>query len=213
MIRKLKALGLVVVAVLAMSAIGASAAQAITLSSSSYPQTVEGSGTEIGEHFLTEAGKVECHLSKYTGTLSEASPTLRVTPIYETCKAFGFLNATVNTNGCHYLFHATEHDSSTNTYTAHVDVECTDGKVIEITSGTCKVSVGSQTGLTTVDITNMAVSPPDLTVRPTVKGIAYTVTQDGFGCPFTGTGAKTGGEYTSTGYITVTAAGGLTVST
>jgi hypothetical protein len=214
MIRKFKGVTLALVAVLAMSAFVASAAQAITISSSSYPQTVTGSASGIGEHFKTEAGSVECEKSSYDGTLGEASSTLTVKPTYTGCTAFfGFASATIHTEECAYVFHATGHDSGTATFTANVDVSCPGSQSIKITAGTCRAEVKSQTGLSTANITNMAGSPSDITVKPAITGIAYTVTQDGFGCPFSGTGNKGGGEYTSSGYITVQATGGLTVAT
>jgi hypothetical protein len=217
--------GIAFVAILATSALVASAAQAIVIKSSSYPQTVTGSGTEIGEHFeIPGAGSVKCHLSEYHGVLSEESSTLTVTPSYtekttingeagrQNC-LFGPFNATVTNEGCNYVFHGTEHDAETATFTAHVDVVCAAGKVIKIVAGTCEMQVGSQNGLTTVDITNVAGSPSHISVRPTVSGISYNVTKDGFGCPLLGTGVRNDAKYTSTGYITVTAPGGLSVST
>jgi hypothetical protein len=217
MIRKFKGVTLAFVAILAMSAFVASAAQAITITSSSYPQTVTGSASGIGEHFKTEAGSVECKESSYHGVLNEASSVLEVTPTYTGCTAFfGFAAATIHHNGCKYQFTGTEHDPISAIFTAHVAVKCPAGKAIEITAGTCRATVGEagNGSLTTVDITNMhTASPPDITVKPTVKGITYNVTQDGFGCPFSGTGHRSTGEYTSSGYITVTAPGGLTVIT
>ncbi len=219
MVRKFKALGVALFAVMAMSAFVASAAQAIHIDAETYPATISGTGSEVGEAFNTEGGEVKCNVSHYTGTLTGLSSTLTVHPTYTECTAFGFLSATVATEECNYVFHATEHDEKTATYTAHVDVTCPAGQSIKINASTCKAEVKAQTGLTTVDITNMTGTAPeidDLTVKPTLgKGkanggngkegpVAYTVTQDGIGCPFSGTGAKTGGEYTTTGYITIT---------
>jgi hypothetical protein len=220
MIRKFKGVTLALVAVLAMSAFVASAAQAITIQSTSYPQTVTGEGKGIGKHFKTEAGSVECEISNFDGTLSEASSTLTVKPTYSGCTAFfGFAAATIHTEECAYVFHATGHDAGTATFTANVDVSCPGSQSIKITAGTCRAEVKSQTGLSTVNITGMSentgggVIHHDLTVKPIVSKIAYTVTQDGFGCPFGGTGNKTGGEYTSTGYTTVASNSGLTILT
>jgi hypothetical protein len=185
MIRNLKVLGLAVVAVLALTAVMASAASAASYTASAYPAIATGTNTKGSEVFTTEGGKVECD-SHFRGTLSAASSTLTVTPKYTSCEAFGFLEATVNMESCDYLFHATSTSSTT------VDVVCPSGS-IKITAGTCKVEIKGQTGLSSVGTTN---SGSNVIAKPNVSGIAYTVTQDGFLCPFGGTGNKTGATYT-----------------
>ena len=47
-------------------------------------------------------------------------------------------------------------------------------------------------------------------VKPAVEKIAYTVTQDGFLCPFGGTGNKTDGKYT--GEVTLSRVGGGSIA-
>jgi hypothetical protein len=194
MIRNFKALGLAVVAVLAMSAVVASAAQAeattAQFTAATYPTTFEGTNTAGSEVFTTEGGKVEC-ASKFTGSMSAASQTSEAHPTYTGCKAFGFLTATVNTEECNYLFHVTT-KTGEGKYQAHADVVCPAGQSIKVSASTCKIEIKGQTGLTTVNFEN---SSGDLKVLANVGGIAYTVTQDGIGCPFNGTGAKTGGTY------------------
>ena len=205
MIRNLKSLGLALVAVLAMSAVVASAAQAVpSFTASAYPATGTGSNKAGSETFTTEAGTVQCD-SHFEGTLTEASSTLTITPKYSECTAFGFLNATVETEGCTYVFHATEQVSA-GVYNSHVDVVCPEGKSIKIVAATCKAEVKSQNGLTTAKSTN---SGSSVTVQPNVTNIAMTVTQDGFGCPFSGTGAKTGSYH---GDVLVSRVGGGSVS-
>jgi hypothetical protein len=196
MIRKFRALGLALLAVTAFAALSAQAAQAVPqFTAAKYPATIDATGTGIGEKFVTEAGNVECETSHFTGSLAAASSTLTVTPTYTTCKAFGFVNATVNTEECHYTFHATEQVSS-HEHRAHVTVSCPAGQSIKITASTCAAEVKGGQSLTTVDLTSTTTpTPDDVDVRPTVTGIAYTVTNDGFLCPFSGTGAKTGGKY------------------
>jgi hypothetical protein len=223
MIRNFKALGLAVVAMLAMSAIVASAAQAeattakFTAQDGTYPESFSGTNTAGNEVFTTEGGSVECD-SSFSGSAAAASQTVEAHPVYTNCKAFGFLNATVTTTGCNYLFHITT-KLALHKYQAHVDVVCTGGAVITIVASTCEATVGAQTGLTTVDLetmTNKAPAVNDITVTATIptelggtKGIKYTVTKDGFLCPFGGTGAKTGGGYESKAAATITSAGGI----
>jgi hypothetical protein len=198
MIRKTKGLGLAFLAIVAMGALWAQAAQAVpTFTAAKFPATFIGTGENIGERFVTEAGAVECTTSHYSGELAAESSTATVHPTYTGCKAFGFLEATITTTGCNYVFHATEKVKEDH-YRAHVDVSCEAGKAITIVASTCSAKVESQSGLTTVDFTNTTntpTSPNDFDVKPTVEKIKYTVTNDGFLCPFNGTGAKTDGQY------------------
>lgn len=184
----LKSLGLALVAVLAVTAVVASAAQATPeFTASAYPSTGTGSNEAGGETFTTEAGTVRCD-SHFEGQLTEADSTLKVSPTYTDCAAFGFLNAVVDTEECSYVFHATEKVEA-GVYNSHVDVSCPEGQSIKISGGTCKAKIESQEGLTTVKTTNVI---GDITVQPNVPNIALIVTQDGIGCAFKGIGPKTG---------------------
>jgi hypothetical protein len=205
MIRNIKVLGLAVMAAMAIGAFAASAALATPeFTAEVYPATIHGSNTKGTEVFETEGGKVECDAS-YHATLPEASSTLNVVPNYTNCDAFGFLEAEVNEEGCSYLFHATE-KTAADKYNIHADVVCPAGQSIKISVFTCAAEVKAQTGLTTVEITNDTSASPkkDVTVKANVLakktnvegGIAYTVTQDGIFCPFSGKGNKVGGQYT-----------------
>jgi hypothetical protein len=173
----------------------------------SYPATIHGS-TGAGQKFSTEAGSVECKWSSYHALLSEEeeTSTLTVTPEYKECKA-SFLEAaaTIEMEGCAYVFHVAEKASSDN-YRAYTDVSCPAGKSIKIVASTCKAEIKAQAERETVDLVDDTGASPkkDITMRPTLSGIAYTVTQDGFLCPFNGTGEKTSGEYTSVENITLT---------
>jgi hypothetical protein len=208
MIRNLKSLGLALVAVLAMSAVVASAASAaIEYTSSPSPQPATGSNASGKETFTTPGGTVQCN-SHFAASVTTGSKSLTVTPSYETCVAFGFLNANVVENNCDYVFKpatklATDH------YSHGVDVSCPAGSAIVITAGTCEVQVPAQTGLSSVTTQNVAGGA--VTVVPNVGSITMNVTKDGFGCPFTGTGHTTG---TYHGHVTLspTAGGSISVS-
>lgn len=203
MIRNFKTLGLAVLAVMAFGALAASSASAVEFTADKYPVTLHGENPIEKEKFITEAGNVECD-SSFHAVATEASSTLTVNPTYTNCKAFTFLNATVSMEGCDYVFTATE--GSGDHWKAHVDVVCPAGKSIKIVAATCTATVPAQTGLTTVDITLMtnAGKITDVTVTATTKGIKYNVTNDGFGCPFSGTGEKTGAEYLASEPVTIT---------
>jgi hypothetical protein len=192
---KFRVLGLAFIAVLAMSAISATAAHAVPkYTCSSYPCTGTGTSLENSEEFTTPGGTVTCHASYVVEKLNSSAgipqpeQSVTVTPTYTSCKAFGFLNATVTTNGCDYDFTATSKVSA-GVYLNHVGITCPATKSITIVAGTCEVDVpeAGNTNLTTVKTTNLA--DGRVTVEPEIgPEITMNVTKDGFGCPFTGTG-------------------------
>jgi len=210
MIRKIKALGLVLIAVFAMSAVVASAASATAGTLTTFPtSTVVATGEQIGEHVFTltdhpvEGGfaNVKCKKAIFdgVGTNKDDDTTLTVTPTYSECKAFG-LNATIDHNGCNYVFHT---GTTTGLGGWHVvaTVVCPVGKSIVITASTCEVSVGNQE-LTTNEVTNAGFAEPetamDLHLHTNIKEIKYTVLKDGIGCPLSGTGSFSKGDYVGT---------------
>ena len=163
-----------------------------TFTASSYPATF--SGVTWGQDFVLEAGTVECKLN-LEGTLTEPSNSVTVIPSYTECKAFGFASATVNMNGCDYVF-----DSSWNTWS----ILCPAFKSIVITAGNCEVTIGAQGWLTPFWASNAS---GGLWLTPETGSLTYNVTKDGFLCPFSGTGPKTGGRYRSVVSIFVSASG------
>jgi hypothetical protein len=194
MIRNLKALGLAAMAVFAMTAISASAAQAAPLfHAEEAPVTYKGENVGGKEKFKTSAGTVECTTTSVTGESSESTSTeATISPTYTGCKAFGFLTATVTMNGCSYKFHLVEGSSPA---TATVDIVCPAGKDITISSTGCVVHVPAQTGLKHVVFDNEGSGATrDIKATNTVTGIKYTATG---GCPG-GEGTKEDGEYSGT---------------
>ena len=180
---KLKTLGVALFAVLALTAVSASAGSAAQYTSSSYPTTGTGI-SEVGNSvFTTEGGTAECK-THYEATLNEGSSDLTVTPTVTNCVAFGFIEATVT--GCTFTF--TEPTGAPN-YTAKMDIvsSCT------VVASTCHLTVPNQGPLSSVAITNNATG--DVSIKANVTGINYNVVKDGFLCPFNGTGAKTGATY------------------
>ena len=181
MFRKFKLLGLAMVALLAMSAFVASAAQA-QFTANSYPTT--GTATSsLNDDFNTEAGSVECS-AHFQGTLNEASTTFTVTPTYYNCQAFGFSTATVSMNGCDYVFHRQSETSSI------VTLSCPAGKSVVIATGNCELQIGSQL----IAYTETANSGNRVLSLFHGSLFSYTVTKDGFLCPFSGTGVKSNGH-------------------
>jgi hypothetical protein len=173
---------------------------------SSYPATVTGTSAKGALKLNTEGGSLEC-LNHFDGQLKEASTVLSLTILYTECKAFGSSEAVVNVEGCTYRLQATERVAE-NEHKAHLDLLCPSFQSIKVEAGTCSIQIPAQTGLTTVVATNNPYSSPKEAIEllPAVKGLTYVVTKDGTGCPFGGTGIKTGGEITSTAYIGLVAA-------
>jgi len=218
MVGNLKALGLAFVAVLAMSVVAASASQASQYTCSAYAPTAPcfgtGSNTPGNETLTTPGGTVQCN-SHYTveeagGSeegLEGPKTSVTVTPTYTDCKAFGFLNASIDMMGCDYVFHA-EAQIAAGRYNNSVDVTCPVGKgPVTLTVGTCKVDIPAQGPLTNVETENLAGGT--LTVKPNVANITLNVTTDGFGCPFPSTGHFTGSFH---GDVTISRVGGGTIS-
>ena len=201
---KLRSASLCIAVFAIVGVVGASTAVAAQFTASLYPATATGSAAQGEGAFTTEAGSFEC-AAHFEGSFSAASSTLAVAPQYTKCQAFGYLTATVTPEGCTYVLQATE--GSAGVYNNHVDISCASGKSIKIEAGTCKVEIKGQTGLTKVRTTN---SGSSIMVRPEITGIGYTVTADGFGCPFAGTGNKSGG--TITGELLASRVGGGSIS-
>ena len=211
MTHKLKTLGVALVAVLALSAMVASAASAKQYTAASYPTTGTATSALGNDVFTTEGGTVEC-ASHFEGTLTAASNTLTVKPTYTGCKAFGFVEAKVEMGNCDYLF-TTPTKTATDVYTIQADVRCTSG-TIKVIASSCEITIGEQNPgghvIATLD-TNTPATPNDVTVQATVTGINYTVVKDGFLCPFNGTGAKAGGTYSQKAAITFASTNGKSI--
>jgi hypothetical protein len=109
MVPKLKALGLVLAAVIAIGAVIASAAQAGTFTAAKYPATL--TGTQLSGHsfeFLGTGGTVTCKKTSFHGLLEAAAVTTTITPTYEECTTTGGIEVVVKRTGCDFLFHVGE---------------------------------------------------------------------------------------------------------
>jgi hypothetical protein len=186
--RNIKALGLALVAVFAMSAVIASAAQAEqSYRSSGTPTELSGTQVATNKFHVPGAGTVECTGANFTGTVTgTAVSTLEVHPTYSNCVAFGFAGTHITTTGCNYKFDTPVANQ------AAVHVLCTGTNTIKITptffgASVCTVEVGSQTPTGVVDLANNA-GKTDVLVTSTVTGISHTA-----GC---GASAAADGEYT-----------------
>jgi hypothetical protein len=205
MIRNLKALGLALVAVFALSAVAASAASAQQgFITSTGPVTLDGveDGTNYFEiHNLEPFGKVrvECPGSTFKGHevgstkgIPSGAKTATITPNYNnlTCNINeNEHKATVTTNGCDFVFHLGETTAEHVEYKVTADIVCPTGKEIEVEayfSGSnenlkvCTVKVPAQNGLVGLDIRNDPEGTGALTITGLVTGIHAT--WSGLGC-------------------------------
>jgi hypothetical protein len=186
MIRSVKMLGLAVVAVLAMSAVVASAAMAENFHSESSPTVLSGSQTATHE-FTTSVGTVTCTTATFAGEATGTSVSeVSVHPTYEGCKLSGInISVTITTTGCNYRFYNVASKSGP------TDIVCETGKSITVAGPGCTVTVGGQTGLNSVSYANEgAETSRTVKVTASVTGIAYST--KGFLC---GTSSKTNGTY------------------
>ncbi len=153
----LKALGLALFAVFAMSAVAASTASAQNAKITTDGESVTLTGTETGEplanSFTAFGQTLRCPGSTFTGHKFETTPhvpvpnnaeNVTITPTYVNCVDQNEKPLTVSMNGCDYEFrHATTKNPNENTYTVTVYIVCSAGQ-IEIKGGFCTVKVPAQ---------------------------------------------------------------------
>jgi hypothetical protein len=175
MTRNIKALGLVLTAIFAMSALGASAASAQNVLTSDGPFTLDMYETGVGQNATTMFGeKIECQGTIYTGHTYNVTPhmpiqggasTITVTPHYNNanCTAFpGPRKATITMNGCDFVFHIGD-TIGFDQYALSADIVCPVGQKIEKhvyvgpndeAATWCTYTIGPQAGLPGATITN-----------------------------------------------------------
>lgn len=204
MTRNFKVLGLAFAAVLAMSAVAASAAQAVApefhctaLNKESCWLTSESSD----HHFVVGTAGVDevtvgCEKAKFTSTVAKTTPSATIDAVYTKCKALG-VAAPVNMNECMYTLNAVAASSPA---TATADVICPAGKAITIkpTGIECVIEVGEQKGLNHVVAENKGTEPTHVFLTLTVEGISAKT--NGPGCPTPGV-VLNNGKYTGTSTV------------
>ncbi len=179
---------------------------AVPFSAATYPATIHGTSALGNEFITTEAGKVECKESPHT-EIGEARGSLFLAPNFSECRAFGFLSSgtTVTANGCRYSLEEPELLAE-DEYRSNFGFACEAGQAIKVAASTCEIEIPGQVGLASAHLTDDTAATPvkDLTFKPEVTKIAYKVLKDGLGCPFSGTGSKTGATFTATSATTLT---------
>ncbi len=194
MTRNLKILMLAAMAVAALSAVGASSAQAAEFHCSVEPcritVTQDGTGKTAHQVFDVNLPKqilpITCkgvHAEATMTKKTEASLTIENIQ-YTECEFVG-RPATVSMNGCDFLF----------TAAGQVQVKCPEGKQITFEAEGCVVHVPAQGPLNGITYHNLPEGggKVEVTTSAAVKGIQAVAT--GAGCPEVGE-SKTG-EYTT----------------
>jgi hypothetical protein len=208
MIRKLKTLP---IALVAMLALGAFAAQTASAETNAYhaPElpagatvffTVEQHTNTGHQVFSTGGGSVTCTTLHGVGTATNPASSQTFEPKYSGCTAFGFATAHVTNNKCHYTFGTpTAVDLGHVKHTVNAPVVGPAGCTIVITPTTFGVSACTQTVQAQtptgghVITTNVgAGNLRHVTVETTVSGIHYTGT--GGACGASGV-THTDGKY------------------
>lgn len=196
MMRNIKALGLAFVAIFAMSAVVASAAQANAfMSEGNVTAAISADQIKGEDHvFTVEGNKVECETAHFATAGEVSSPTGSITvhPSYSGCTAFSFVGASVTTTGCDYTL-GVGSIIETGKYNGKLNLTCSGSSKIVISAGTCEATVsGPQEFGSGITYTNAGAA---VTVAANVSGIKTNKTKDGFLCPFKGTG-EVNGTYT-----------------
>jgi hypothetical protein len=197
----------ILVGLLVAGGILVSAAWGSHLHVSSYPATLTGvpegakeEGT-LSPYTFEEGMSAECWTEGTSGSLSSASGTFSLHPTFSNCVALGFLEASIDTTGCDYYYELGE-TLGEGSWSAEASLVCEEGKKLTLTAATCEIQIPAQ-ALGTVEVNNASGSIfDDVLIVTDLKGIDYTKTKDGFGCPLKGTGEKSDG--TTAGTRTVT---------
>jgi hypothetical protein len=221
--RKLKRLGLALIAVFALGAVSVASASAGTFTANG-GATISGeqvSGTITGKTVpklepVTVAGTWKCTSVTFTGTAAAAeSPTLELAPTYSGCSAAGFLPVTIDVNSCKFVLHAGTSGAAT------VDVRCPSSPITITIGGsggsTCQITIGGAVGgvnqgLGGITLDNSGTSTAmDILATIDLTGINYIV-DNGPSCP----NAPASGTYTDgalRGVVTIKSSGaaGITV--
>ena len=190
MMGRLKSLGVVLAAVLALAAVVSSAASADTLQTEGGVEATLTGSQELTDKFtiVTTAGSNTCPTAAFHAPIKSGTTTVQTTKL--TFPATGCLcigiACTFNINGCNFLFHIT-------TTGGTVDLVCPEGKELTLESAKCILHVPSQSnlaGITYSNVGTLGTSTGEVTVRFNVSTMSYSHTflAPGIGSCTTGTG-------------------------
>jgi hypothetical protein len=186
---RLKALGLALLATMAVSAFAVNASAEV-----SGHFVVDGThatvvASEGGAHRIKFSaggltGAIECLENSYSGVIgAQTVAGFTITPTFKTCRTEGSAthNVTITTNGCRYTFKATEKTHATFMFLC-------DGKALEIHHPSCTIKIPEQTVSGVSYTTVLENGKHALTADFTVENIA--VQYEAGVCTFLGTNNK-----------------------
>lgn len=170
--KKARTLGIMIgVAAMLTAVLGAGSAYAANFNMESSSGRVTGS-TSQSPVLKVQAGAMECPIVNLSGeTKSSSQSTLLLRSEWVGgCKAFGFVTATVKTNGCAFVLHANANLSGS------LDVACDkSGEKIELIASMCKVTIPAQEGVQSLSFQNLGSGPQrTLSMTAAVQGLTYT---------------------------------------
>jgi|GEM_PF-531750 len=174
-------------------------------------------GQQVGEHVFTfEAGlPMECPEAIFSGELPGPSTGIPLGAEYKSstnvCHVTKSSAGTLTMNGCRYRLHVGA-ETGEGKFSGEADLDCPAGAAIVITIATssCELQIGDQTaagvpinqGLGPVTFVNEPKAEPEKDqVKISfefIEEISYENKKDGFGCPLSGTGPRSGGSYVGT---------------
>jgi hypothetical protein len=183
--RKLKTLGVALVAIFALSAVASAAASAASFNAESVTAKLAGGQTTTHE-FTVAAGTTKCTTASFPGEQATTpASTISVSPAYSGCSTV-ILGSThgvkVNMNSCKYTF------AAATTTSGSVSVECPSTPItveIEGLEGVCSITVPSQSAVAGIAYKNEGSgSERKVLVTANVSTLHYT--QHGVFCPGNG---------------------------
>jgi hypothetical protein len=215
MTRNLRAFGLALIAAVALGAIGAQAASAVTEHSfraGDESMVLTGQTKNVDVLALTPGLTVECTATFEGTNVGTIQDTLTVHPTYSGCAG----SVTVHTDGCNFIL---DTETTTSAHSgggehAPVSLECEAGHAIEVTRPGCNLAFPDESSSSPTNQSLHGVRYTNLsnhsgknagTVTATVKTIHYVVTSGSF-CGLAGHQAGTyssgiyNGGSTVTGY-------------
>src|SRR5258707_2489146 len=184
-------------------------ASASEFKAAAYPATLTGSqlaGERVQISFGT-FGSVSCETATLSGSIAGASSEITLHPVFGTCKGLGSEKATITTTGCNFKYHSGKL-AGTLIWEGTLDNACESGKAIVVSAGNCEAELLGFNGHPEVELIDDGGLIMDLATRYFFfSELPYTVTKDGFGCPFEGLASYVDGVISGRQTITATSVG------
>jgi hypothetical protein len=203
MIRTIRILGIVAMALAATSALAVSA-QASELHATVGPNaSLTGQqvpNTPITFRYTGSGVETRCAQAHFEGTIQGQNPAqttaqeFTLTPTFTGCQVLG-LASTVDMNGCKFTFTNKQTTGLTAPLTSYVDIAgCTVGQRIEHTLPGCTITIPEQNHLSHVAFQNTGGAPHDVDLNFTIQGMTYEF--HGPACPGANTVLTNDGDIT-----------------